>query len=186
MANRLARDPRLLSPWRPARARWTSTIRTAISSSRPPVVLAGDVREFYGSVTPAALRQVLRRGPGAAADELDRFLRDLAMRAGSGLPAGPAPSAIVANAVLASADEAIAICGVRHLRWVDDIVVFGPDRASVLRTYRRWVQALTELDLAPNESKLRIFDDRDAALTQLAHADPSTDRRTARAIIAPT
>ena len=63
------------------------------------------------------------------------LLRRIARAGTPGLPIGPEPSAVLANAVLATADAAATHAGVRLLRWVDDVVLVGTDRSSVVRGF---------------------------------------------------
>ena len=70
-----------------------------------------------------------------------------------GLPVGPDASAVLANAVLAPVDRALREAGIDHLRWVDDVVLSGPDPEAAVSTLR---EALGRIDLRLNERKTRI------------------------------
>jgi hypothetical protein len=103
-------------------------------------------------------------GPEAAdAVAVLRRFRDLGVR---GLPVGPEPSAILANAVLVRLDDAIRGSGVRHLRWVDDVVLWGTaeDVRSALYALRA-VAGTVGLEL--HGDKTRILVDRDEAAAVL-------------------
>jgi len=132
IANRLAMGagPSLLSPWPPARRRWRAVMRQL--ASRAPVVVTADIADCYGSVTAGTVCRALRRCgvDDARADDLEAFLRSLEMRGVRGLPIGPEPSALLANAVLTTGDRALLRLGLRPFRWVDDLVVACPS-ASV-------------------------------------------------------
>lgn len=132
IANRLAfgAGPSMLSPWHPARRRWRAVMRRL--ATRAPVIVTADVADCYGSVTAETVRRALRRCgvDDVRADDLEAFLRSLEMRGVRGLPIGPEPSALLANAVLATGDRALLRLGLRPFRWVDDLVVACPN-ASV-------------------------------------------------------
>jgi hypothetical protein len=59
---------------------------------------------------------------------------------------------MLANAVLAIADDAVRAEGVAHLRWVDDVAFIG-DRRAVRRAFVAWRGALADLGLAVHDGK---------------------------------
>jgi hypothetical protein len=150
MANR-ARDVAswLVSP-RIARRRWRAAVAAALAPGA--FAILSDVRDCYGSIGLPAVRAGLARAGSACPEDLEAFLRAAALR---GLPVGPEPSAVLANAVLAIADDAAAATGVVIVRWVDDVVIAGPDRAAARAGFEAWRSALAGLRLAPNETKTR-------------------------------
>src|SRR5438105_14714952 len=75
-----------------------------------------------------------------------------------GLPVGPEPSAVLANAVLSAADRTIASQGVRHLRWVDDFTVAVPDRDAARRVLEAVRGSLIRFGLEASPEKTRIID----------------------------
>jgi hypothetical protein len=79
-----------------------------------------------------------------------------------GLPIGPEPSAVLANAVLAEMDGAIRRAGARHLRWVDDVFLWGT-RADVRRALGALDDALSRAGLALHPEKTRVLADRHEA-----------------------
>jgi hypothetical protein len=155
------RPPALrLASWREERAAFAGRLDGL--ARRAPCLVLADVRDCYGSITPTVVERSLRRlGCGAnAAAEVRRFLERLRVLLGiRGLAVGPDPSAVLANAVLAEADAALATMGVRHLRWVDDVVAAAPARPAaeaVLRVLRR---TLARAGLELNEAKTRVLVD---------------------------
>ena len=111
-----------LDPWAPARVAWRRTLRRAIREAAGGTVFAvADVRDCYGSISPETIRALL--GPEAA--HAVAVLRQLRQHGVRGLPVGPDPSAMLANAVLSRLDRAIRPHGVRFVRWVDDLVLWG-------------------------------------------------------------
>jgi hypothetical protein len=82
------------------------------------------------------------------------ILVSLQRRSIRGLPVGPAGSSVLANAVLLRADRALE--GMQHIRWVDDYLLFLPDRHSALRALDVFADAMSELGLrlAPEKTSI--------------------------------
>lgn len=150
IANRAPDANGSLVPPRIARGRWRTALARAIAPGACAIL--SDVRDCYGSIGLPAVRAGLARAGAACPDELEAFLRAMAL---PGLPVGPEPSAILANAVLAIADDDVAAAGVVIVRWVDDVVIAGADRAGALAGFEAWRSALAALGLVPNEAKTR-------------------------------
>jgi hypothetical protein len=146
-------------PWLVERAAFSA--RLAAMAATHPCLVFTDVRDCYGSIRPAVVRDALASlgADPIACDRLRGFLDGLADRGVRGLPVGPAPSAVLANAVLAVADRALERWGVPYLRWVDDVVAGTPDRAAAERVVAGLAVALGRVGLALNESKTRIVVD---------------------------
>jgi Reverse transcriptase (RNA-dependent DNA polymerase) len=172
-----------LHPWEPARRRWHDTVQRLLAAPRPPVVIVTDVSDCYRSIASETTVRGLRAA-GCGRDDVAAvagFLWSLRDRGIRGLPVGPAPSAVLANAALMPLDDALAATGAVSLRWVDDVVVFSAtpsDAARVLHVVRATLDAL---GLAPNEAKTRILSDRAEASAFLVRggsrtADGGTDR----------
>ncbi|MEX2202584.1 MAG: RNA-directed DNA polymerase [Actinomycetota bacterium] len=123
-----------------------------------PCLLFADVRECYRSIAPDVVGSSLRAFgcDGASVDAVVAFLHSLQERGVQGLPVGPDPSAVLANAVLAETDRGLERLGAPHLRWVDDLVV-GVDgsrtAATVLEVIR---EALDHVGLRLNDAKTRL------------------------------
>jgi hypothetical protein len=139
-----------LEPWRPAWRRW----RRGFPGISDTPLLRMDVASFYGSVG----ERTLRRALGPDADGVLDVLRALWAEGVTGLPVGPEPSAILANAVLASVDAAIRDAGVMAVRWVDDWVVPVASRLAADRTLAAVERALRELGLELNFAKTSVSD----------------------------
>ena len=146
-----------LASWRRARARWRRMLLTAIRDAPARTAFAAaDVRDCYGSVSPDALLEIL--GPRAAA--ATRELRRLHDRGVRGLPVGPEASAILANAILAELDRAARGSGVTHMRWVDDLVLWG-GHGDVLRALSALEDAAARRGLSLHDGKTRLLADRE-------------------------
>jgi Reverse transcriptase (RNA-dependent DNA polymerase) len=140
-----------LRPWRVERRVFAARV-SALARTAGTIAFA-DVRRCYASISPATVGVALRRDGIETADALERFLCDLERAGVAGLPVGPEPSAVLANAVLAAVDRALERAGIRHLRWVDDVVLAGQDPAAALQVLR---DALATIGLRLNERKTRV------------------------------
>jgi len=159
MANRVASwdlDPPglRLRPWRVERRRFAA--RLADLAATPGAIAFADVHRCYASISPAMVGRALRCAGLGTAREIESLLQALEGVGVRGLPVGPDASAVLANAVLAPVDRALAGEGIEHLRWVDDIVVSSADPPAALSAIRR---ALEQIGLRLNESKTRIVVD---------------------------
>jgi len=132
--------------------------RLARLARRTPCLLFADVRECYRSIAPDVVGVSLRAlgCDGASVDAVAAFLGTLRELGVEGLPVGPDPSAVLANAVLAEADRALERIGARYLRWVDDLVV-GVDGSRGAATVLEVAgEALDRVGLRLNDAKTRL------------------------------
>jgi len=141
-------------PFTEAARTWRSLLR-AMKAERPGhAAIVADVRRCYRSIGPGSVAAGL--GLAGVRPEHNRavtaFLDDIRDAGIDGLPIGPAPSAILANAVLAIGDRAALDHGIQILRWVDDVMMIG-DARTVVRAFDAWVAALGGLGMAPNDAK---------------------------------
>jgi hypothetical protein len=185
-ANRARRSsrPAALAPWRPAHRRWRRAIGDACAGGG--VAIATDVEGCYASITPEAVGRALER-VGASAEHvaaLVRWLRALGELGVEGLPVGPEPSAILANAVLGVGDRALERSGVRWLRWVDDWVIVAGDLRAAERSLAGLASALDAEGLRLHGAKThRWRDARDlvrevgSMRRSLALGEPVADAR---------
>ncbi len=140
-------------PWQQARLAWRQAVAAEMSTAS--LVIVSDVATCYPSIGETAIRMAARRAGGAPEPLLAQLAR-LAASGVRGLPVGPDPSAWMAEAVLAIADERARLAGAVPIRWVDD-VVFAGDRDPVQRAAQAWISALRELGLRENETKRRTL-----------------------------
>jgi hypothetical protein len=159
-----------LASWGPARTAWQGTLRRIIrEATRGTSFAVADVHDCYGSISPETIGALL--GPEAA-HAID-FLRRVHERGVRGLPIGPDPSAVLANAVLSELDRAIRSARARHVRWVDDFFLWG-SRAEVRHALRTLedVAACTGLALHPVKTRL-LADRHEARAVALGSRDSS-------------
>ncbi len=159
VANRVAASsvepPMLrLRPWRTERAAFAA--RLAELAEAGGALTFADVRHCFASISPSAVGEELRRLGIGTAGAIGAFLTGLEPDGVRGLPVGPDPSAVLANAVLGHADRALDRAGIAHVRWVDDWALSSSDPAGALEVLRR---ALEEIGLGLNERKTRIVVD---------------------------
>jgi hypothetical protein len=156
IANRVVAAPLVLEDWRVARARWRHAVQP---SGACGLRVHLDVAACYDSIRPEVVAASLRAA-GADPRPVVRFLHELADHGVPGLPVGPEPSAVLANAVLARVDLAVAGAGAPFVRWVDDVVAFVPDRRRAVRVTDAVRRELDALGLRTNEAKTRVEDRR--------------------------
>jgi Reverse transcriptase (RNA-dependent DNA polymerase) len=160
-ANRLAGwsvdPPRLrFLPWRDERSAFHARLARLATGSG--CLVFADVRACYRSIYPKAVGWALRAA-GCDAVESARvvsFLRMLETIGIVGLPVGPEPSPVLANAVLAAVDRSLSAFGITHLRWVDDVVAVAADSVEAEGVLAIVRAALEPVGLELNESKTRV------------------------------
>jgi hypothetical protein len=172
IANRVLGAPLVLEDWRAAHARWRGAIGRPTARG---LRVHADVADCYDSIRPEVVAASLR-AVGADPRALERLLHELTDHGVAGLPIGPEPSAVLANAVLARVDVALTAAGVPHVRWVDDIVAFATERRRAMRVTDLVRRELDVLGLRPNEAKTRV-EDRRSAVRSTASAEPASGVR---------
>lgn len=164
-ANRVAeasvRPPVLrLRPWHREHEVFRRALARLCHDAR--CLAVADVRACYRSISPRVVETALldaRCHPGPAA-AVAAFLRRLEHHLGvRGLPVGPEPSAVLANAVLAHLDRALADAGLRHLRWVDDVVIAADAPTTAREALDLIRSSLRHVGLELNEGKTRVVTD---------------------------
>jgi len=161
VANRVAaictHPPRVyLEPWRSARQRFERL--GAWQAALSHALVMTDVVACYPSIHPEIVSSTLQTlgAEAAAAARVGEILRVFTVAGVRGLPIGPEPSAVLANAVLSVGDRGLAESGFRHLRWVDDFVVFVDEPADAPRALAVLEGALSSVGLELAEGKTRV------------------------------
>ena len=161
----------VLQPWGSARRRFRRLVAAAARSSSAAFV--GDVADCYGSISTVAVERALA-GLGVGAEDVARVcdvLRSLEERGVRGLPVGPAPSAVLANAVLAPVDRALReAADAPVLRWVDDVVAFASDSRGAERIAAAFHRTLDEAGLLAHPTKCRVSQVATDTLVGVSHA----------------
>jgi hypothetical protein len=159
LAHRVARcesDPPSirLRPWRTERRAFVLRLRDLAAGAS--TIAIADVRRCYASISPSTVVRTLGDLRIGSASDVGAFLARLERAGGRGLPVGPEASAVLANAVLARADEALGAADVAYLRWVDDVVIAADGPAEARRAIAILADTMAGLGLRLNESKTRI------------------------------
>jgi hypothetical protein len=148
----------VLEPWELARPRWLREVRRLACESR--FVAVTDVRACYASIAPTVATERLQMlGTGeACAHEVGSWLRAFADVGVDGLPVGPATSALLADVVLSAGDDAIGATGAEHVRWVDDVAIFAPDRRTRAAALEALCRAWASLGLQLHDGKTVLLE----------------------------
>ena len=165
-----------------AHARWRRRMGEELADPRIRAVLRTDVARCYPSIEPVVVvRALIDLGAAPAqAQTIGCLLSRWGDEGVHGLPVGPGSSAVLANAVLGAVDDGLRAAGVRHLRWVDDVVAFAPDRASASRAFDAYRRALDRVGLRPNEAKTELVDDPCAVAAALGRRASTATRSAVR------
>jgi len=156
-----------LEPWRAARDRFAREARRLAAGAG--ALLVADVRSCYPSIGVEVVYRRLRSlgCPPESASALRCLLESFRFVGVSGLPIGPEPSAVLANAVLSEADEALAAVGAAHLRWVDDFFVFTRNARVAEAALRALRRSLSRTGLELAEDKTLLVEGRSDILTAI-------------------
>lgn len=129
----------------------------AIAPKQGPLMRT-DVEEFYASVTPAILSRALAEAGAPPEDSqlAATMLESWCADGYQGLPVGPVGSAVLANAVLKSVDEALS--SLRFVRWVDDYVIAVPSIRAASEILERLDTSLDRLGLRRSVPKTGVFE----------------------------
>jgi hypothetical protein len=123
--------------------------------SDPAVLLSTDIQDFFPSVSPGPVARALESlgAPGPDVAEAAAMLEGWASLGYPGLPIGPPTSAVLANAVLRSVDEAVRV---PFVRWVDDYLAVVRGEAQAAEILERMDEALARLGLSRSSRKTRL------------------------------
>lgn len=147
--------PLRLAPWR--EERMAHRIAALELSATARVAVSLDIEDCYRSIHRDRVADALGAlGIDAASREpIDRFLRRVAEAGIPGLPVGPEPSAVLANAVLHGVDDAAEAVGASYLRWFDDMLLFAGSLRGALEAAEDVEVAVRALGLRPHATKRR-------------------------------
>lgn len=96
-------------------------------------VLSTDIADFYNQIYLHRVGNAIELATGDenAGFQLEQFITRLNNKASQGIPIGPAPSVVLAEAVMIDVDQLINSMGLDHVRYVDDIRIFGNSRKKL-------------------------------------------------------
>lgn len=154
---RVARlHPLEIEPWGTALRRHRAAAAAAAAEAR--AALRTDVADCYRSIRADHVRAALA---DAGADPVDisrviAFLRRTSAAGIPGLPVGPDPSAVLANAVLGRLDAAATAGPTRCLRWYDDLLVLAPSVSAAIEAEAAIAEAARQIELRLHPGKRRL------------------------------
>jgi hypothetical protein len=161
LANRVAAvDPDgsgfVLRSWHAERRLYVRRVRAL--ATRADAVLVTDVRRCYASIRiDVVARAVTSAGvERSTVDAIASLLRRFDRLGIEGLPVGPEPSAVLANAVLAAVDERLISERFEHVRWVDDVIVALRQPRDAARAIAVIDDALRSVGLRRHVAKTRV------------------------------
>ncbi|RZF23660.1 RNA-directed DNA polymerase [Paraburkholderia sp. UYCP14C] len=96
-------------------------------------VLSTDIADFYNQIYLHRVGNAIESATGnpKAGFQLEQFITRLNNKASQGIPIGPAPSVVLAEAVMIDVDQLISGMGLDHVRYVDDIRIFSNSRKKL-------------------------------------------------------
>lgn len=124
------------------------------------LLLRTDIASFYEYIDLEILHGELRRLelPSWALLTLEGFLRDFNTFSHAwGLPQGPDSSGVLANLYLLAIDNMIRRLGLQHLRYSDDLMVFGSTWAELRSVLMRLNQICRSRHLTLSSAKTKII-----------------------------
>lgn len=146
------------------------------------VVVRSDVRDCFASIMAGPVVSAVAE-VGVDPSVIEAVLGAFHAEGVRGLPVGPAPSLVLANAVLQRADREAREAGATVLRWVDDVVLVCADRPTAARALDAWVRGLRAVGLRPHDGKTEILPADEARYSLLGRA--SFDRAPERGMLRP-
>lgn len=140
-------------------------------------VLVADISDFYGQIGISTVGEALEDAGVSTtwAKNIGNMLVSYAGRRGRGLPIGPHPSALLAEAVLGRVDRHLLRNGRPFVRYVDDIRIFCGSLRDARAAWHDLASFLAErLGLGLNDAKTRIDTAQDFAANEdtAVYADP--------------
>lgn len=96
-------------------------------------VLSTDISDFYNQVYLHRVGNAIESATGdkKAGFQIEQFITRLNNKASQGLPIGPSPSVVLAEAVMIDVDQFIHGQDLDHVRYVDDIPIFGNSKRKL-------------------------------------------------------
>ena len=152
------------------------------SAKRFTHVLLADIADFYNQVSLHRVESALHTAnlPRTRVDTIHEFLLALNLKQSRGLPVGPIPSILLAEALLTDVDNFLLRRGTSHVRYVDDFRIFCASRAEAITLQHDLTDYLyTSHRLSLESHKTKIMHVRKFVLEELR--DPEEEEREAKA-----
>ncbi|RKY04400.1 MAG: hypothetical protein DRP56_10065 [Planctomycetota bacterium] len=97
-------------------------------------VLVADIADFYNQIYHHRVENVLESATGneVRSKSIEKFLGSLTQKQSRGVPVGPIPSIVLAEACLDDVDKKLMSLGIQHTRYVDDFRIFCCSKKQAL------------------------------------------------------
>jgi len=144
-------------------------------------VLLADIADFYNQISLHRVESALYTANLARprVDTIHEFLLALNLKQSRGLPVGPLPSILLAEALLTDVDNFLLRRGASYVRYVDDFRIFCRSRADAITLQHDLTEYLyTSHRLSLESHKTKIMHVRKFVLEELR--DPEEEEREAK------
>ena len=120
-------------------------------------VLVCDITDFYNQVYLHRVNNIFNESGSTGGKVLEDFLSGLNTNVSKGIPVGPAPSIIIAEAIMADIDKKIISYTDNFTRYVDDIYIFfnkREDAKTVLHDLTKYLYSNHRLVLSSDKTTI--------------------------------
>ena len=126
------------------------------------VVLICDVVDFYNQIYLHRVNNVLSEAGSKSGKVIEDFLSGLNTNVSRGIPVGPAPSILIAEAIMSDINKKILGFTNYFVQYVDDVYIFFEDEyeaKSFLHELTKYLHSNHRLVLSPDKTKILNTDD---------------------------
>ena len=120
-------------------------------------VLVGDIVDFYNQIYLHRVNNVISEAGSKAGKVIEAFLGGLNTNVSRGIPVGPAPSILVAEAIMSDINKKIITYTDTFTQYVDDLFIFFKseyDAKIFLHELTRYLYSTHRLVLSPEKTKV--------------------------------
>jgi hypothetical protein len=132
-----------------------------IQASSATAILAVDIADYYNQIYHHVIENQLNESgfPNQITKWLLRLLETVSAKVSRGIPVGPHPAHLLAEASLIPIDNSLSARGIRFCRFVDDIVIFATGKDAA-RTYLYQLAEILDKQqrLQLQKSKTQLFE----------------------------
>src|SRR5690606_3451509 len=121
------------------------------------VVLICDVVDFYNQIYLHRVNNVLSEAGSKSGKVVEDFLSGLNANVSRGIPVGPAPSILIAEAIMSDINKKILGFTNYFVQYVDDLFIFVEDdyeAKSFLHELTKYLHSNHRLVLSPDKTKI--------------------------------
>jgi uncharacterized protein (DUF4415 family) len=161
-----------------------SAISREMTQSRTyDYVLTADISDFYNQIGHHKIRNAFEHAGIAPhrAKNVENYLMNLTRGQSKGIPVGPSPSIVLAEACLADVDRFLELKGYRHTRYVDDFRIFCKGKREASRALHDLSEYLyTAHRLSLQSEKTRVKHVNRFIQEDLVHPEEAEEQTKAR------